>query len=151
MRGIHRSQRPVTRSFGVSLICARINGWANNREAGDLRRRCAHYDVTVMQSSKWALWRPKWLASLKSGVVFVQSSGKHQNSWLLVFWEGNPATARGFPTQMASDVESVSTFWRPHYNLTLNQRHSEDGNANPEPHTLHGYVCRLYWHRTSAI
>ena len=25
-----------------------INGWVNNREAGDLRRHCAHYDVTVM-------------------------------------------------------------------------------------------------------
>ena len=31
-----------------SLICARINGWANTREAGDLRRHRAHYDVTVM-------------------------------------------------------------------------------------------------------
>ena len=32
-----------------TLICARINGWANNREAGDLRRHRAHYDVTVMK------------------------------------------------------------------------------------------------------
>ena len=31
-----------------SLICARINGWANNREAGDFRRHRAHYDVIVM-------------------------------------------------------------------------------------------------------
>ena len=31
-----------------SLIWAWINGWVNNREAGDLRRQCAHYDVTVM-------------------------------------------------------------------------------------------------------
>ena len=31
-----------------SLICARMNGWINNREAGDLRRHRAHYDVTVM-------------------------------------------------------------------------------------------------------
>ena len=30
------------------LICARVNGWVNNREAGDLRRHRAHYDVTVM-------------------------------------------------------------------------------------------------------
>ena len=30
------------------LICAWINGWVNNREAGDLRHHCAHYDVTVM-------------------------------------------------------------------------------------------------------
>ena len=38
------SQRPVTRSFH-----ARINDWVNNREAGDLRCRRAHYDVTVMK------------------------------------------------------------------------------------------------------
>ena len=34
-----------------SLICVWINGWVNNREAGDLRRYRAHYDVTVMSRS----------------------------------------------------------------------------------------------------
>ena len=33
-----------------SLICARINGWVNNREAGDLRRHRGHYDVNVMDT-----------------------------------------------------------------------------------------------------
>ena len=32
-----------------SLICVWINGWVNNREAGDLRSYCAHYDVIVIQ------------------------------------------------------------------------------------------------------
>ena len=31
-----------------SVICAWINDWVNNREAGDLRRHCGHYDVNVM-------------------------------------------------------------------------------------------------------
>ena len=31
-----------------SLICAPINGWVNNGEAGDLRRNHAHYDASVM-------------------------------------------------------------------------------------------------------
>ena len=31
-----------------SLICVWINGWVNNRKAGDLRRYRAHYDVIVM-------------------------------------------------------------------------------------------------------
>ena len=31
-----------------SLICAWTNGWANNRDAAELRRHRAHYDVTVM-------------------------------------------------------------------------------------------------------
>ena len=34
----------------LSLICAWIKGWLNNGEAGDLRRHCAHNDVTVMES-----------------------------------------------------------------------------------------------------
>ena len=31
-----------------SLSCAWINGWVNNREAGDLRRHRGQYDVTVI-------------------------------------------------------------------------------------------------------
>ena len=31
-----------------SLICVWINGWVNNREAGDSRRYRTHYDVIVM-------------------------------------------------------------------------------------------------------
>ena len=54
VRGVHRS--PVNSLHkdkwrGVlmfSLICAWINGWANHRDAGDLRRHRAHYGTTVM-------------------------------------------------------------------------------------------------------
>ena len=42
----HKSQWHGALMF--SLICAWINGWVNNRDAGDLRRHRAHYDVTVM-------------------------------------------------------------------------------------------------------
>ena len=42
------TQRPVTRSFDIFLICVWINGWVNNRETGDLRRHRAHYDITVI-------------------------------------------------------------------------------------------------------
>ena len=53
VRGIHRP--PVNSphkgqwrgALMLSLICA---CWVNNREAGDLRRHRAHYDVTVMWS-----------------------------------------------------------------------------------------------------
>ena len=34
--------------FFLSLVCTRTNGLANNRDAGDLRRHRAHYDITVM-------------------------------------------------------------------------------------------------------
>ena len=46
------AQRPVTRSFDVFLIYARINDWVNNREAGDLRRHYGHYDVNLMISPR---------------------------------------------------------------------------------------------------
>ena len=54
VRGIHRS--PVNslhigqwrRALMFSLISVSINSWENNREAGDLRSYCAHYDVIVM-------------------------------------------------------------------------------------------------------
>ena len=44
----HKSQWRGALIF--SLILAWINGWANNREAGNLRRNCAHYDVIVMKT-----------------------------------------------------------------------------------------------------
>ena len=47
----HKGQWHGTLMF--SLICHRINGWVNNREAGDPRRRQAHYDVIVMQLANW--------------------------------------------------------------------------------------------------
>ena len=41
------AQRPEWRgALMFSLICIWINGWVNSREAGDLRRYRAHYDVT---------------------------------------------------------------------------------------------------------
>ena len=54
-RGIHRS--PVNSphkcqwrgALVFSLILAWINSWVNNRDAGDLRRYCAHCDVNVME------------------------------------------------------------------------------------------------------
>ena len=59
VRGIHRS--PVNSphkgqwrgALVFSLICVWINDWVNNREAGDLRRYRAHYDVIVMNTSIW--------------------------------------------------------------------------------------------------
>ena len=41
----------------LSLICPWINGWGNNRDAGNLRRHHAHYDVIVMITSL-RTWTP---------------------------------------------------------------------------------------------
>ena len=81
VRGIHRS--PVNSphkgqwrgALMFSLICVWINGWVINREAGDLSRYRAHYDVTVMtpqdsHESEAALYQgaensSTWLFSFK--------------------------------------------------------------------------------------
>ena len=62
VRGIHRS--PVNSphkgqwrgALMFTLICTRIYGWVNNREAGDLRRYRAHYDVIVMSQNRSLHW-----------------------------------------------------------------------------------------------
>ena len=62
VRGIHRS--PVNSphkgqwrgALMFSLICFWISGWVNSCEAGDLRRHCAHYDVTVCDAHWWTWW-----------------------------------------------------------------------------------------------
>ena len=61
VRGIHRS--PVNSphkgqwrgALMFSVICAWINDWVNNREAGDLRSHRAHYDVIVMYNWLWIM------------------------------------------------------------------------------------------------
>ena len=42
------TQRPVTRSFHVFFNLRLNYCWANNSDAGDLRRYCAHCDVIIM-------------------------------------------------------------------------------------------------------
>ena len=66
VRGIHRS--PVNSlhkgqwrgALMFSLICVRITGWANNREAGDLRRHRTLHDVIVMICLKKYLTNTRW-------------------------------------------------------------------------------------------
>ena len=48
------------------LICVWINGWVNNREAGDLRRYRVHYDVILMVWIDCALASPYSDATIKS-------------------------------------------------------------------------------------
>ena len=55
VRGIHRSlmncpHKGQWRGYLMfPLICARTNGWVNNRDVGDLGRHSAHYDIIVMR------------------------------------------------------------------------------------------------------
>ena len=80
LRGIRRS--PVNSpgkgqwrgAVKFSLIYASMNCWVNNREAGDLRRYRAHYDVTVMlkfyprSTSKTSKIRSQYRNTMFSGI-----------------------------------------------------------------------------------
>ena len=65
VQGVHRSavnsphKGQWRRALLFSFICVWINGWVNNREAGDLRHYRAHYDVTVMCKANAILFRPQ--------------------------------------------------------------------------------------------
>ena len=54
VRGIHRSPMDSPHegqwrgALMFSFICAWTNDWTNNRDSGNLRPHCAHYNVTVM-------------------------------------------------------------------------------------------------------
>ena len=60
VRGLHRSPMNSPHkgqwrgALVFSVICAWTNGWVNNREASDVRRHHAHYDVTVIEYNKHA-------------------------------------------------------------------------------------------------
>ena len=81
VRGIHRS--PVNSlhkgqwrgALMFSMICPRINGWVNNREAGDLRRHRAHYNIIVM--FLWAFLYPL-------GIHNWYKECQMQTSWILL-------------------------------------------------------------------
>ena len=101
VRGIHRY--PVNSphkgqwrgALMFSLNCVWINGWVNNREASDLRRNRAHYEITVMMifgRLNWNQWLPEkcrttWWREMETF------------SALLALCEGNPPATGGFPSQ----------------------------------------------------
>ena len=82
----HKGQRRG--ALMVSLISAWINGWVNNRDDGDLRCRCAHYDVTVMppKFSRW-LGRPACLQFPRAiWTVYQPISRVYINGRLIRYW-----------------------------------------------------------------
>ena len=92
-----------------SLICARINGWVNNNEAGDLRRHRTHYDVILMFRIIGALsgrrWSHKETVTWGFDVFFINSMNKlWTNSWVA----GNTRCH-----WCSYDVTVMS--WRPHW------------------------------------
>ena len=109
VRGIHRS--PVNSphksqwrdALMFSLIYVWINGWENNREAGDLRRYRAHYDVAVMRchcvdcilcATRRHIWTPS------NGMSGEDSRCRIQQQWIVhthTVYLVKPLTIRKMP------------------------------------------------------
>ena len=76
-------------ALNFSLICAWINGWVNNREAGDLRRHRAHYDAIVMHTeltllhdiSPVLIHQQPWQLHAPSKLIIKKKPGKNQPAY----------------------------------------------------------------------
>ena len=68
-----------------TLICARINDWVNNREAGDLRRLLDHYDVSVMNIS---------LKDICFHLGFLWMKKNNPFQFMIIYFQGNSFNAR---------------------------------------------------------
>ena len=76
-----------------SLICAWINDWVNNRDAGDWRHHRAHYDGTVMGMAKKRLAKRKsWNESYHSTQLFGWLGDDHSVCAFIGVhsWHGHP-------------------------------------------------------------
>ena len=95
--GIHRSSVDSSHkdqwrgALMFSLVWARTNGWANNWDAGDLRRHCAHYNVTAMNNLAPGLLRSVHIKFHVSSRRFLNlafkrpcstTTGKSEATWV---------------------------------------------------------------------
>ena len=88
-RIIHWSPLNFPHKASDAVICACINSWVNNREAGDLRRHRAHYDVTVMSSENRELTKCQICVSGATEVTVLQPLAPNMASWWLSVFNGN--------------------------------------------------------------
>ena len=85
--GIHRSLVNSPRkgqwrgALMFSLICAWINPWVNNQEAGEFRRHRAHYDVIVLWVCAYLAATTCYLATA-SYVIATAACYLATNTWI---------------------------------------------------------------------
>ena len=104
-----------------SLICVWINGWVNNREAGDLRRYHTHYDVIVM-------WIWKCLAECRplcSGLDVLRKftilqNTQHDKEYSCNFIHVKVCRVYYFKWRMQNNYLGTSKFVESHSKVQLN-------------------------------
>ena len=120
VRGIHRS--PVNSphkgqwrgALIFFLICVWINGWVNNREAGDLRRYRAHYDVSVMFQCC-----PLWSAVVQH-LWEVRNNTSHRSGNSGIYANSKQSLLNGmFSCFLAYHFKGLLEMWRTYNTLTV--------------------------------
>ena len=91
---------PYAQASGAELWCFLwsapwINGWVNNRKAGDLRRHRAHYDVIVMTMTSMCL-KTSVTQHFAQPTIKKITNAHHYRRFVM----------GGFSTQRSSHVES---------------------------------------------
>ena len=130
------SQRPVTRSFDV-IFDLRLNkrlskqswGWWFETPSRPLWRHChvSHAFPGRMLFSNTSSYSDVTWESRRLNLPTVCSTScsglqqkKHRSFTLLALCDGNLPLTDGFPSQRASNAESVSISWRHHAGKNLN-------------------------------
>ena len=164
VKGIHRSpvdppHKGQLRGALKFLICAWTKGWANNRDADDLRRHRAHYDVAVMKIAhtlQHMNWKWQFIDDLDIMAVYrlicwiVVVTKMTTNVYIihnmemlsasLALCEEKPPVTGGFLTQRASG-NLMFLFMLPWKKLLTNSR-VPGIMKRPEDH-----VTSLWWRK----
>ena len=79
--------RWIPRPLMFYLICAWINGWANNGEVGDLGRYRPHYDVIVVVPGRKKLFKRDflWECNATNGCCKTPTTAE-ASQWMLMVW-----------------------------------------------------------------
>ena len=115
VNSLHKGQWRGALMF--TLICAWINDWVNNREAGDLRRHRDHYDVIVMNPMNINPRSVTW-----SG----RNEIYQQNSTTYSIWSSILIGIRGV---CASSKAKVGSYYTYHASFILNMKMILSGNV----------------------
>ena len=134
-----------------SLICVWINGWINNREAGDLRRYRAHSDVIVMKtrirvvSDPLNAHRRCFLTLCMHANLF----GRSRNMYLHFYTKSDSY----FSTQKRHKGNGYSLSSVHFVSIVIQWRHNwRDGVSNHQPHDcLLNRLFRLRSKKTSKL
>ena len=126
LRGIHKShvnsqhKRQWRGALMFSLICAWMDSWVNKLNVGDLRRHCAHYDVTVMEKMlRWIDLKRVWYCcdSFEGAHFSCRVDPRHLHHYDDVIM-----------TMMGSQITSLTVVYSTVYSDTDQRKHQNSAS-----------------------